>query len=1083
MASTSNRTRDAGDEPLVGRAAECAAIERWLDLAAEGAPSIGFVRGSPGVGKSRLQRAAADQALGRGFRVLRGTGFDGTPSLLPVLTALAPLIRQAQHGRRSDLTAEDVDALATLVPTSASADRAAIGQRAGDDAHRYLAATRLLLGASRARPILLAIDEAHALDEASASLLAHLVAVAAHESETNPVPLLTLLCLRPGAGSPPVRRTLERMRDEPGSAELVLDGLDEVGLNELLMSFGPATPSRPLLRLIRARTGGNPLYARLMWSHLLDTGAAAEQGSRVVLVDPSDAHATQLGLDDVIDTRLDALDEECRGLLAVASVLGAQGDVGTLAEAADQPLERVEDLLLQGEEAGVCRVEGPRYRFDHPLLVAAVTRAIRPRERGLLHVRLADTLAHRAAPPALEIASHLRDAGALAPLDARRRWGAEAAARAMELGAWADAVAAFTLALDDGVSDELPAERRLSLWAGAVRASAADHDLDSCERFARTAIDLARELGDLDTWCDVIADLGHARVRVVRGGEAMRVADLEELLAVVGEEQFRLRARVTALLAEACFAAFDFERGLAFAEEASHLADEAGDDEVLAFALFVLGLQHQGRFELDESERCFHKSVEYAHGDFAGGTWSRGRLPSAQWLRGDLRAAAASARLAEAGAADSTDWAELSLVTAWRANVEGAAGRFGEAERTAERALVLQRRCDYAFTSIVAQPVLAIARSMRGNLDGARRGLAGWRELRPSRWIDQLEVLVSALAGDDDAVRLALQQTPWRVIHDEEVDLRRAASLCAQVEIGSVVGDAAMVTAARTPLHHLHERGVRFVPGSLSLVARLAAVAASFDGDGSAAAGWLEVARDDARRAGAAGELARCDLDEVDAARREGADHPDRDHLLGSAAAAFDRLGMLPFLRRTEQVLDATGAAHVHRTRKVVLFTDLVGSTSLNAASGDERYLQLVRAHDRAVRSSLHRHDGVEFKHTGDGLAAWFASPRMGVRCALDLQDTLAGALRAESGLEVRIRCGLAAGEPIEDRGDLFGLTVARAKRICDLADGGGVLVSAEIPPMIRDDSIAFHDQGAVSLRGIPEPTHLHTAHAVTGRR
>jgi hypothetical protein len=46
--------------------------------------------------------------------------------------------------------------------------------------------------------------------------------------------------------------------------------------------------------------------------------------------------------------------------------------------------------------------------------------------------------------------------------------------------------------------------------------------------------------------------------------------------------------------------------------------------------------------------------------------------------------------------------------------------------------------------------------------------------------------------------------------------------------------------------------------------------------------------------------------------------------------------------------------------------------------------------------------------------------------------------------------------------------------------------VSAEIPPMIRDDSIAFQDQGVVSLRGIPEPTHLHTAHsvhAVTGRR
>jgi class 3 adenylate cyclase len=123
----------------------------------------------------------------------------------------------------------------------------------------------------------------------------------------------------------------------------------------------------------------------------------------------------------------------------------------------------------------------------------------------------------------------------------------------------------------------------------------------------------------------------------------------------------------------------------------------------------------------------------------------------------------------------------------------------------------------------------------------------------------------------------------------------------------------------------------------------------------------------------------------------------------------------------------------------------------------------------------------VEFKHTGDGIAAWFASPRMAVRCALDLQDTMAGAVLSESGREVRVRCGLAAGEPIEVGGDLFGLTVARAARICSIAEGGGVLVSAEVPPMIEDDRISFRDLGAVSLRGIPEETHVLSAHVGNG--
>ena len=43
---------------------------------------------------------------------------------------------------------------------------------------------------------------------------------------------------------------------------------------------------------------------------------------------------------------------------------------------------------------------------------------------------------------------------------------------------------------------------------------------------------------------------------------------------------------------------------------------------------------------------------------------------------------------------------------------------------------------------------------------------------------------------------------------------------------------------------------------------------------------------------------------------------------------------------------------------------------------------------------------------------------------ALRLQEHLTGLLHAESGLSVQIRCGLAAGEPIEELGDLFGIAV-----------------------------------------------------------
>jgi class 3 adenylate cyclase len=71
----------------------------------------------------------------------------------------------------------------------------------------------------------------------------------------------------------------------------------------------------------------------------------------------------------------------------------------------------------------------------------------------------------------------------------------------------------------------------------------------------------------------------------------------------------------------------------------------------------------------------------------------------------------------------------------------------------------------------------------------------------------------------------------------------------------------------------------------------------------------------------------------------------------------------------------------------------------------------------------------------------------------------------------------LAAGDPIEESGDLFGLSVARASRICALADGGMVLVSDEIPAMAAGSGLRFEDRGAVELRGIPGESRVLSAH------
>lgn len=1083
--------RSSHDVALLGRGDELAVVDGWLDLVVAGHPRIGLVRGPPGVGKTRFLAAVDHHARRCGAQVLRGTGAPDAPPLLPLLTALAPLLDDAQAGRRPDLGADDLAALDALLGTRRPTDdddhrREGADDRdrtAADDARRFLACSRLLLGATRARPVAVVLDDAHALDEASAALLAHLAASAVHTAHDRPVRLLLVVATRPDLGAPPVRRALGRLRGEHGAGEIALGGLSELDLNALLAALGPAPPSRPLLRAIGRQTGGNPLYARLVWSHLVATGAATVRAGQVDLVEAT-TDLAHLTLDEVLDESVDALPRPCRALLEVAAAMGRAGDVATLATATGTDRDRVDDLLWTAEEAGICHVEGGRYRFDHPLRVAALSRAARPGARRALHLRLARALAQLDPPPALEVAAHLRSAGPLAGADERRRWGLAAADEARARGAWGDAVAGYALALDGGTDDGFAPAARARLYARATAAAAADHDLATCERFAAAAVALARRLDDLDVWCTAATELGHARVRVTPGGAHQATDELEALVVALREvddpddpRRAGRSAELLALLAEIAFAAYDFERGMDHASEARARAEVAGDAEVAATVSFVLGLQHQGRFELEDSDAAFAAAVAAQpvdRPDVVGPwTWARARVPSARWLRGELAEAEAAAVVAEQEAGARMDWAEMALVAAWRASIAGATGDFGRAEARAERALTLHRRSDYAFASVVARPTLAVARAVQGNVEGAHAGLEEWRDSGSGWWIDALHLQVDALAGAADAVVAGLATHRFRPGPAVGSDIRHAAAVVVQAEVGAAAERADLVVATRPALEDLRGRGVLLVPGSLSLVARLAAVAAEADGDDDGADRWRAQARADAQHAGAAAELARCDLDEARAGRARGGDRAEVDHLLTRASVAFDRLRMLPLLRQAEELLGTARTGAGSRARKVILFTDLVDSTALNVAAGDDAYLQLLRAHDRVVRDALTSNDGVEFKHTGDGLAAWFSSPRQAVACALDLQEALPSAVRTETGGRVAVRCGLAAGAPIEERGDLFGLAVVRAARVCQTAAGGEVLLSEELAPLVAGTGLVLADRGATALKGLPDPVHV----------
>jgi class 3 adenylate cyclase/tetratricopeptide (TPR) repeat protein len=158
-----------------------------------------------------------------------------------------------------------------------------------------------------------------------------------------------------------------------------------------------------------------------------------------------------------------------------------------------------------------------------------------------------------------------------------------------------------------------------------------------------------------------------------------------------------------------------------------------------------------------------------------------------------------------------------------------------------------------------------------------------------------------------------------------------------------------------------------------------------------------------------------------------------------------------------------------------ILFTDLVGSTSLGDALGDQQAQKLRRAHDRILRQQFDRFAAEVIKGTGDGFMVTFSSARQAVECAVEIQRALADAHAAGRYRELSVRAGLHTGEPVRDSGDIYGIDVDMAARVSSEAAGGEILVS-EVTRLLARQSIGleFVALGERSLKGFAEPVALY---------
>lgn len=155
---------------------------------------------------------------------------------------------------------------------------------------------------------------------------------------------------------------------------------------------------------------------------------------------------------------------------------------------------------------------------------------------------------------------------------------------------------------------------------------------------------------------------------------------------------------------------------------------------------------------------------------------------------------------------------------------------------------------------------------------------------------------------------------------------------------------------------------------------------------------------------------------------------------------------------------------------RTILFTDMVGSTSLTQRLGDEAALELLRLHDKIVRAALGAESGREVKHTGDGIMASFVSAASAVRCASQILQELARHAQAD----LQVRMGAAAGEPVEHANDIFGSTVQLASRLCAQAAPNEILVSNVVAELCVGKRLNFRALGELSFKGFDRAVHVH---------
>jgi DNA-binding CsgD family transcriptional regulator len=358
---------------LLERDEDLGPLRELVDSTADGAGAVAIVHGPAGIGKTSLLRATSEYARARGLTVLSARGSQLEQSL--AYSVVRRLFERHVLALPPEVFAQVFSGAASIAAAVVGATSAtSASPPAGADANPTFAILHglhwLAVNLASRQPIVVCVDDAHWVDDATLRWLAYL------GERSDDAPILLLLATRDGEPGDPV--VLRSLLERPETLAVSPSALSVTAVAELADELLGESPE-DLIGACHHATAGNPLLVRELLLALKDV--ATRPGSDPV------AAVAGLTTDTIARSvlpRLARLGPAAVAVATAAAVLGDEAALPTVAAVAGVDTEAAVEAVDALARAEIL-VGSNRLEFVHPVVRAVVYADLPPADRSRLH--------------------------------------------------------------------------------------------------------------------------------------------------------------------------------------------------------------------------------------------------------------------------------------------------------------------------------------------------------------------------------------------------------------------------------------------------------------------------------------------------------------------------------------------------------------------------------------------------------------------------------------------------------------------------------------------------------------------------